>query len=76
MARCSICDYVDGFGSEYTMKGPFGNRVIFNEKRQEFLCTDCNHSIFETINEDEFMDSPEGYGSKTTLHAKYSDFKE
>lgn len=49
MARCAVCDYVDGYGSELTDRGPFNNRVIFNTKRQEFLCTDCSSSITDTL---------------------------
>ena len=51
MARCVICDYVDGYGSELTDRGPLNNRVIFNTKRQEFVCTDCSSMISETISE-------------------------
>lgn len=70
--RCVICDYVSGYGSDYTMKGPFGNKVLFNEKRQEYICTECSSVIHDTINENEFMDNEDGWSSKSITGDHYS----
>lgn len=51
MSRCSICDYLDGYGSELTDKGPGRAKVHWHTKAKQFVCTDCSSSIQEVKNE-------------------------
>ena len=54
---------MEGHGSDYTMEGPSGRKVTYNEQRREFVCTDCRNSINTAVADDLFMDEAEGWNN-------------
>lgn len=52
MPRCSLCDYAEGLGSDYLGIPPSPNiRVRFSHVHGDYICTECEASVDETMSE-------------------------
>lgn len=72
MIRCSICDYVMGMGNTYLPDYRLSNRVTWNSKTREYVCSDCRRHINDTISENDIdAHTHDGYFKTPNLEQGY-----
>lgn len=47
--RCSVCDLLDGYGSELYENYHRNNRVRWRPIAKEYICDDCARMISDTV---------------------------
>ena len=51
LARCAICDYLEGHGNELIDTQTSARKVRWRPQYNEFQCTICNHEVIEISSE-------------------------
>jgi uncharacterized protein YlaI len=68
--RCSVCDLLDGFGSELYENYHRNNRVRWRPIAKEYICDECAKSISDTLYEQEYDQTLERWVNHESMFSK------
>ena len=64
MRRCAICDYLEGYGSDFQGIGRDHRKVVWRADHQEFQCEVCTTTVRSAVIEKEMEDLVRAYEKK------------